>query len=77
MDHWRKHHRRTARDIPWYFGRFLSVISILIQQLTEKYFSGKTESDVVAYMKDQVEGYSLKIIEADNKTDEINGEAIS
>lgn len=28
-------------------------------------------------MKDQVEGYSLKIIEADNKTDEINGEAIS
>ena len=42
-----------------------------------KDFSGKTESDVVAYMKDQVEGYSLKIIEADNKTDEINGEAIS
>ena len=20
MDHWRKHHRRTARDIPWYLG---------------------------------------------------------
>lgn len=76
MDHWRKHHRRTARDIPWYFGVFISHFYINTT-INGKDFSGKTESDVVAYMKDQVEGYSLKIIEADNKTDEINGEAIS
>ena len=60
----------------WYFG-VLSVISILIQQLTEKDFSGKQNRMSCLLLKDQVEGYSLKIIEADNKTDEINGEAIS
>lgn len=40
-------------------------------------FSGKTASDVTAYMKDQVEGYKLKVLEKDNKSDTIEGSEIS
>lgn len=42
-----------------------------------KDFSGKTVEDVEAYLKEQVEGYELKIIELDDKSDTIKGTDIS
>lgn len=39
-------------------------------------FSGKTAADVERYMKEQVQDYTLTILEKDNKTDSISGEEI-
>lgn len=40
-------------------------------------FSMKTAADVKEYIEQQVQGYSLTILEKDNKTDSISGEEIS
>ena len=40
-------------------------------------FSLKTAADVKEYIEQQVQGYSLTILEKDNKTDSISGEEIS
>ncbi len=40
-------------------------------------FSGRSAADVEAFMKEQVEGYKLTILEKDHKTDTISGEDIS
>ena len=42
-----------------------------------KDFSGKTAADVENYLKEQVEGYELTIIEQNNVTDTISGSKIS
>ena len=40
-------------------------------------FSAKSASDVEAFMKEQVKGYALTVLEKDNKTDKIVGSDIS
>lgn len=40
-------------------------------------FSAKSAADVEVYMKEQVKGYELTILEKDNKTDKIVGSDIS
>lgn len=40
-------------------------------------FSGKTAADVEAFLKDQVKGYKLTILEKDDKSDTIEGSDIS
>jgi lipoprotein-anchoring transpeptidase ErfK/SrfK/flagellar basal body-associated protein FliL len=40
-------------------------------------FSGKTTADVEEYLKEQVKGYELKVLEKDNKSDTIKGSDIS
>ena len=42
-----------------------------------KDFSGKTVADVEAYLKEQVDGYQLTLIEQNNETDTISGADIS
>lgn len=42
-----------------------------------KDFSGKTAADVEEYLKNQVEGYELELIELDNESDVIKGSDIS
>lgn len=40
-------------------------------------FSGKTVADVETYLKEQVKGYKLTVLEKDNKSDSIDGNEIS